>query len=228
MKIEFNSLHWNNVDRDMLKAHQRVMQHFDIHVNYHDRDGFNHGVWMQHVLKNSTSDVVCFIEPDCIPLNRDKLLNVVRYAYKNNTFVGIAQVSNHIPPRSHIYAAPGFYAISRKLYNELGAPSFTENFRSDTAEAISYLAEEKGIRYRALMPTYFEREPEEGAWPLSNIGYYGIGTVFDDTVYHLYQSRMAQNIELFVKRCNDVINGTFTTQGMIPSTTFNFEGKTVA
>ncbi len=220
MKVEFNSLHWNNVDKDMLAAHQRIMEYFKIPMNYHNRDGFNHGSWMQWVINNSTSDVIVFMEPDCIPLNKC-YIDYIRYAYRNGTFVGIAQVSNHIPPKSHIYAAPGFYAVSKKAYDRLGQPSFTETHRSDTAEEICYMAEEIGIKYRALMPTYFEKPSSEGIWPLSNLGYYGIGTIFDNSIYHLYQSRMAENIEMFVKRCDEVINGTFTTDQFTSATTFN-------
>jgi hypothetical protein len=220
MKVEFNSLHWNNVDKDMLGAHKRVMEHFGIPMNYDNRDGFNHGNWMQWVINNSQSDVIVFMEPDCIPLNKDSLFDYIKYAHRNETFVGIAQVSNHIPPKSHIYAAPGFYAMSKKAYDKLGRPSFTETFRSDTAEEICYIAEQNGIKYRALMPTYFEKPSSEGIWPLSNLGYYGIGTVFDNAIYHLYQSRMAENIEMFVNRCNQVIDGTFNTETFTPATTF--------
>ena len=220
MKVEFNSLHWNNVDKDMLAAHHRVMDYFKIPMNYDNRDGHNHGMWMQWVINNSTSDVIVFMEPDCIPLNNN-LFGYIKFAHRNETLVGIAQVSNHIPPKSHIYAAPGFYAISRKAYNELGRPSFTETLRSDTAEEICYIAENKGLKYRALMPTYFEKPSSEGLWPLSNLGYYGIGTVFENSIYHLYQSRKSENIELFVKRCDEVVNGTFTTKQFTSATTFD-------
>lgn len=226
MKVEFNSLHWDNVDKDMLAAHKRVMSYFEIPVNYHSTNT-NHGFWMQQVIGRSNSDVIVIIEPDCIPLNKEKLLNYIKYAYHNETFVGIAQVSNHIFPKSHIYAAPGFYAMSSKAYNKLGRPSFTEERNSDTAEAVCYIAEDKGIRYRSLMPTCFEKESSEGLWPLGSLGYYGIGTVFDDAIYHLYQSRMAENIELFVKRCDQVIDGTFTTDGFHSSTTFSYDGNIV-
>ena len=226
MKIEFNSLHWDNVDKDMLQAHKRVMQHFNFPVNYHNIN-MNHGQWMDRVLEESTSDVIVIIEPDCIPLSRDNILKCIYYANKNDTFVGIAQVSNHIPPKSHIYAAPGFFCIRRSVYERLGRPSFTETARSDTAEELCYVAEERGVRYRALLPTYFEKESSEGLWPLGNLGYYGIGTVFDNTVYHLYQSRMAENIELFIKRCDEVVQGTFTTKDFHRSSTFNYEGKIV-
>ena len=77
-----------------------------------------------------------------------------------------------------------------------------------------------GIKYRALMPTYFEKASSEGYWALGNLGYYGIGTVFDNSMYHLYQSRMAENIELFVKRCDEVIAGTFDTENFISATNF--------
>jgi len=226
MLIDFHSLHWDNVDSRMLFAHKKVMKHFDIPMVYHNINGANHGVWMDTVVENSTADVVVFFEPDCIPIDESRVVKCIQYAYKNS-FVGIAQVSNHIPPRSHIYAAPGFYCINRKIYDQLGRPSFTETRRSDTAEEISYIAEQHGIRYRALMPIAFEHEPTEGLWPLSNLGYYGIGTVFDNTVYHLYQSRLSQNIDLFIKRCEQVIQGCFTTDGFIPSTIINYKGNIV-
>lgn len=218
MKVEFNSLHWDNVDSRMLEAHKRVMDHFEIPMNYWNQN-VHHGAWLDHIMKNTTSDVVVIMEPDCIPLNKS-YLEYIKYVNQNETFVGIAQVSNHIPPKSHIYAAPAFYAISKKAYDKLGRPSFTETRRSDTAEEISYFAEDTGMRYRALMPTCFEKESSEGIWPLSNLGYYGIGTVFDNSIYHLYQSRMAENIEMFVKRCDQVIDGTFNTDNFTSATTF--------
>ena len=70
------------------------------------------------------------------------------------------------------------------------------------------------------MPTYFEKPSPEGIWPLSNLGYYGIGTVFDNSIYHLYQSRMAENIEMFVKRCDQVIKGNLTMETFTSATTF--------
>lgn len=226
MKVEFNSLHWDNVDRTMLDAHASVMDSMSIPVNYHNVN-INHGQWMDHVVRTSTSDVIVVIEPDCIPLDKEKLFSYISYAYKKSTFVGIAQVSNHIPPKSHIYAAPGLFIIHKPVYDKLGKPSFSETQRSDTAEELCYIAEEKGVRYRALLPTYFEKEPSEGLWPLGPLGYYGIGTVFDNAVYHLYQSRKAENIELFVTRCKQVVNGTFSTQNFYPSAIFNYEGNIV-
>lgn len=195
-------------------------------MNYHNLDGVNHGLWMNNVLERSESDVIAFFEPDCIPLNK-KYLEYIEYVYNNKTLIGIAQVANHIHPKCHIYAGPGFYCISTEFYRKLGSPTFLATRRGDIAEEVCYRAEELGWRYRSLFPTFFEREPSEGLWPLGSIGYFGIGTVYDNAVYHLFQSRMAQNIELFCKRCDEVIKGTFSIEGFHSSTTFSYNGKTV-
>ena len=226
MKVEFNTLHWDNIDERMLSAHKSVMGHFSIPVNYHNNN-INHGQWMKAVHSSSTSDVVITIEPDCVIIDKQKVIELINYAYKKNTFIGIAQVSNHIRPKSHIYAAPAFYIMPTKLYKELGEPSFTETARSDTAEEISYMAEERGLRYRCLYPSTFEGEPTEGLWPLGNYGYYGIGTTFENTVYHLYQSRLGNNIDLFVKRCQEIVNGTFDNSNHNSSRVMNYKGKIV-
>ena len=217
MKFEFSCLYWNNVDERMLSAHKRVMNHFHIKVNYYNIDGLNHGTWMQWVIERSPNDVIVFIEPDCIPLNFN-FLEYIKFAHRNDTFLGIAQVANHIAPQTHIYAGPGFYAISKKAYEKLGRPNLQATESVDTAEAISYIAEKNGIKYRALMPTYFEKQVVDGPWHLGNLGYFGIGTVYDNSIYHLFQARMAQNISLFTERCAQVIDGKFTTHGFISST----------
>ena len=226
MKLQINSLHWDNYNPDMLQAHKDVMEHLDIKVNYHQQK-LNHGIWMDHVMKTSKADVVGFIEPDCIPITKQIVLDAAKYAYDNKSFVGIAQVANHLGTKSHIYAAPAFYFIHKECWDKMGQPTFRETLRADVAEEVTYRAEELGIRYRTYYPDFFEREPEEGLWPLGSYGYYGVGTVFHNSIYHLYQGRMGNNAELYVQRCKDVINGNFSTVGFYSSKTFNYNGRVV-
>lgn len=226
MNVEFYSLHWNNVDPDMLKYHKEVMQFFNIDVIYHNFDRMDHAKWLEYIVTESKADIVACFEPDCIPLN-DKYLQYIDYAYKHNTFVGIAQVANHIHPKRHVYAGTGFYCISKKMYELLGRPPYTPTYRGDTGAELCYKAEELGLRFRTLVPTCFEKEPEEGIWPLGSLGYFGIGTVYDNSIYHLFQARYAQNIELFIKHCKEVLSGTFDCSNFYSSTTFNYSGKIV-
>lgn len=225
--VEFHSFHWDNFSPKVLEMHAKVMQHFNIDIKYTQKN-ISHGEWLDEVLKNAKCKVVVIIEPDLIPLNREIIDTAIEYVICENTFLGCAQVSNHIAPATHIYAAPSFFVISLDCYKKLGYPSFKSiPSKADVAENISYIAEQKGIRYRTLFPTCFEKAPKEGAWPLASYGHYGIGTVFSNSVYHLFQSRLQSNIDLFVKRCDEVLQGKFDTTNFIPSTTFHGIDKVV-
>lgn len=219
MNISIHSLYWDNgsVLKDLNKS---VTDHFNLSVNYHHLDGVPHGFWMNEIIKCTNSDIIGFFDIDCVPTNKKIVEDSINFVIKYDTFIGIAQTSNHIPPCSHIFVAPAFFFISRNCYKRLGSPSFSETFRSDVAEEVSYRAEEKGISYRAIYPTHYERPSTEGVWNLGNYGKFAIGTHFNGGIYHLYQGRYRQNIELFSQRCSQIINGNFTTNGMISSTEF--------
>lgn len=225
MNISFHTLYWDNAGA-LIDSHKKVMDYFKIPINYDNIDKCPHGLWMDEVMKQVNSDIKVFFDSDCVPINTDIINNAIEYVRKNDSFIGIAQASNHIPPKSHIYAAPAFYVISQNCYNRIGT-SFIETQRSDVGEEISYNAERIGQRYRVLYPTHFEREPIEGVWRLGNYGVYGVGTVFANSLYHLYQGRMGSNLELFAQRCNDIIDGTFSTSGMFSATTFDYDGRIV-
>ena len=226
MKVEFNTLYWDNTPIDQVNAHKRVTEHFELPVNYYP-ENTRHGEWMDRVMRQSKSDIVVFFDSDCVPISKDAMMECIKYVQKTKTFLGVAQASNHIPPKSHVYAAPAFYVIAKECWEHLGAPSFLETRRGDVAEEVSYAAERMGVRYRCLYPDTFEREPVEGIWPLGNFGYYGVGTTFNNTVYHLYQGRMGTNIQLFVERCEEIIQGTFDNRFHINSQTLTYKGKIV-
>lgn len=198
-----------------------VMNKFEIPIHYNQLN-ISHGSWMDFIIESLVADVYVFFDIDCVPITRESYDESIRYVVENNTFIGNAQVSNHIEPRKHIFAAPSFFAITRQCYYDLGLISFKETWRSDVAEEISYVADEMGIKYRCIYPTKFEAIPErEGLWNLSNYGVYGIGTVFENKFYHLFQSRLKRNVELFHKRCNQIVQSTFNTDGMYDCVNFN-------
>jgi hypothetical protein len=217
MKISYHTLHWDNVDSRIINSHKKVFNHFGIDIQYSNMN-IEHGIWMTGVCRNIISDVYVFFEIDCVPLNKKVIEDSIKYAVDNNSFIGAAQVSNHIPPKTHVYAAPCFLVLSRSCYEELGMPSFYLSQRSDTAEELSYTAESLGKRYKCLYPTKFDGEPKnDGVWRLSNYGYYGIGTLYDDKVYHLFESRWSEHIDLFEKRCNQIVNDSFDKSFMYSS-----------
>lgn len=225
MQVEFHSLYWDNISPELIRAHKSVMKYFAIDMQYTAKN-IAHFYWLDSVMKNARSDVVVIIEPDCIPINRECIDRYIEYAYENETFIGLAQIANHIAPATHIYAAPAFFVISMKCYRKLGMPSFQHTLFYDVGELITYKAESNGVVFRCLMPNSFEQLPSTGvAWRISSTACYGIGTLFDNNIYHLYESRTSQNVGLFVERCNDVINGTFSSKNFLSCYELNYPIK---
>lgn len=224
IKVSINTLYFPNSNEKFIEAAKSVHKHFNIPVNYHVMAA-RHGAWMDHVMQTSDADVVGFLDIDCIPLTKDAVNEIVKFAAINKSIAGCAQATNHIAPMSNIFVAPCCFFIWKPLWEALGRPSFLETNRSDVCEEVCYVASANGVRMKALYPSHFEKEPEEGVWRLHNYGLYGVGTTFQNKFYHLYQSRFQSNVDLFIQRCKDVVDGTFTTDGMFESTDFNFKGR---
>jgi len=221
VNIEFHSLHWDNVNARMLDSHKSVIKHFGIDLKYH-AENIEHGIWLNSIFKDNTADVVCIIEPDLVPLDKDAVNDMISFVLKNKTFVGIAQCAGHKTPGNHIYAGPAFFVMPISVYKKLEEPCFRRPRGGDVAEGVSLAADNMGFRYRALMPTCYEKEPKSGAWPLACVGHYGIGTVYHNRFYHLFESRKDQNIDLYAKHCEEIIDGTFSTDGFIDSNRLDY------
>ena len=100
MNVEIYTLAWPDTDPDMIKAHSDVCKHLGIDVNY-TIQRLPHGLWMNELLISSKADVVGFLDIDCVPTNKRVVEEAIQYCVDNKSFVGIAQASNHIPPKSH-------------------------------------------------------------------------------------------------------------------------------
>lgn len=217
--VTINTLYWPNTDPDIVKAHSDVMNHFDLPVGYTVHQ-MPHGMWMDAVMEQSTSDIVCFFDIDCVPTNKEVIDAAVAYVQRTQSFIGISQVSNHIKPCSHIFAAPAFFMIWRETWNKMLKPTFAEQVKCDVGENVSYIAEMMGLKFKTLFPTHYYRQPENERWYLHSYGEYGIGTHFEGGIFHLYQGRHPQNQQLFKEVCASIIDGTFTTDGMKDSREF--------
>lgn len=217
MKIEFHTLYWPGTNQRIVDAHKEVMEKFGFPVNY-TIQRIDHGEWMSIILENSKSEIICFFDIDCVPLNREEIIYHINQARLRKNFTGIAQVSNHIPPAKHIYAAPAFFVIHKECWNKVNVSMIagSDGKRAgDVCELFTYAAEDMNIPFGLLMPKYYYKEPKEGIWNLSDKGCYGIGTIFCNTVYHLYQSRFSENIDIFIKHSKMIIDGNLNLKDFI-------------
>lgn len=217
MKVSIHSLYWNNT-ADIAEMHKEVTKQFELNVNYHNLDGMRHGHFCDEIMRLDDSDVIGFMDIDCVPTNREIVDRCIRWTIANDSFIGLAQSSNHIFPATHVSAACTFYFMTKSCYKFLGNPSFLETQRSDVSQEISHIADAKGKTYRAIYPLCYDKEPSEGKWRLNNYGYFGIGTYYFGGIYNLFQGRYQENRDLFQKRCKQILDGTFSTEGMISST----------
>jgi len=224
MKIEIHSLVWKNTDPKFLDAHRKVYDEFDLSVNY-SLENYNHGQWMTYLASNRDYDFIMFCDIDCVPITREAFDESVRYCLNTGGFIGPAQASNHYPPPicHHIFCAPSFFMISKETYFRMNKPSFESiHGRSDVAQEISRIADHVGVPRFCWFPTHYENGPKTanplGHDPLSCYGRYGIGTVYgENKVYHLYESRTSKNVDIFVDRCKQIVDGKFDLSNMLKS-----------
>ncbi len=145
MLLTLNSLHWENYNQAIVQSQKQVFDKFEIPITY-TKANVRHDEWMDYICKNVEADVYFFVDADCVILNREIFDASLEYVLRITPFLGTAQASNHIHPYSHVFAAPAFFMITRDCYRALGSPSFCMNHRSDVAEEVSYVAEEKAWR----------------------------------------------------------------------------------
>jgi hypothetical protein len=228
------------LDESLVNAHKKVIKHFNIEIEYIRDFAFwaQHPQILNDLINGCDADVVGFMDIDFIPFSKEAIIRDVNYVYDNDTFIGIAQPipgsgynqigecnfplpefkqGNNKTVRMYQNVCTPYFLIKKTCYEKLGKPTFANTHRSDTGGEISYAAHVAGINYRLYYPTCFEKPfvniDNLAINRLGNYGFYGVGTVYPNVGYHLVQVKSDINTELFIKRCDDVINNRFTTQG---------------
>jgi hypothetical protein len=205
MKASIHCLRWTNNNPRVMEHHKKVFDHFDLPVTYTEAN-IHHGDWINAVLNQGDSDIFVFVDSDCVPLNREAVTEAIEYC-ANGYLVGNAQVTNCIKAKHDLFCAPSFLVVNKQYYESIGKPSAKNDDRNDVAQALTRAAVEREKRIKMYFPTSFQSIPVGGIWRLSSYGYYGIGTVYDNKMYHLYQTRLSKNVDLFVDTCSRILEG---------------------
>ena len=91
--------------------------------------------------------------------------------------------------------------------------SFSETARTDVGQYVSMRAENVGVPVRALYPSHYLFLPEGERWNLGNYGRYGRGTYYRAGLFHLFQGRMNNSVNVFADICEKIVDNKFTTKG---------------
>lgn len=209
------------IEQDVISKHNEVMTRItqDTGITYIPlrynlpRKFILHWQTIEYGLQNlfGSFDGFLILDVDCVPLSKSALIYTFEQIEKN-ILIGTAQRSMHIENNKHVYVGSPCVGFTKDLYRELGYPSFVPTERGDTAEELTYKAEELNKPIEIFRPISYEADPFGGpAWELETPDVkYGIGTTFvnsdnKEMFYHLFESRRHVNNKLFLNKCKEIL-----------------------
>lgn len=206
MNLGVFSLYWDNIDDKFRYLQKRVMDHFGVPVMQHRVHGFQHADWIDWILTYKGYrgvDVILFLDIDCIPLEKTALSRAFHSAVQGKIH-GCAQSAAHLTRPTEIYVGPFFMCLSRRTHEYIGAPSAQPDKDFDVAQRLTVSAKGYGIEPDYLWPT----EIQLPKWKLGEDKVFGIGTTYDNSVFHLFESRTNRYIEQLEQRVATLLGAT--------------------
>lgn len=203
MNARIYSLYWDNINPDVVAAQKAVFDHFQLNINQHRINGFSHGEWIDWVMTRMDDvDVFLFIDIDCVPLNRDRLMgNLTKAA--SGTLIGAEGAANHIDP-SRSYAAPWFVYVNRKVWDAVLRPSAKPSPHVDVGQLWTDTWKAHNAPVELIPPT----SCAEPKWDLpGRKGAYGGATTYGDDCFHLFEARNGRE-QAFIDRCKKLLGRT--------------------
>ena len=163
-----------------------------------------HAHTLDEWIKNNEWDHLIVLDIDCIPLNKDVIKNAREWVQNNIGLYSVAQNPNHIH-NAVDYASPAFIAFSKKTFEELGKPSFQGSNQPpwDVGGEFTYKALEKNIPVKLMYPS----EVEIPKWKFADGSMFGIGTTYENKVYHHFEGRRFARENLFTKKVKKILEG---------------------
>lgn len=157
------------------------------------------------IIESTDHDFYIFFDIDCIPLNvyfYEKIVNKIK---DGNTLAGAIQTANHLPNPINSYVSQAFMGISREVFYKIGCPNGISDFNHDEFQSYTELCIKNEINIEYWMPT----KVEIPMWKLYknsiHIGEFGIGTTYENMIYHNFASRDGSYFDYFVDKCKEVI-----------------------
>ncbi len=213
--VAFVTLHGGNRHPEVLAWHKRVMvDHFGLPVNYVEAPfpGISHGWAMNRVLADVTTPPTYWWwwDNDCIPMRAEVITHVLDTVRGKRTLWGQGWRSSHkLKPRGgdHPYASQACLCFPHSLYLALGKPDCDHhNPRSDTAEELTYAAEDQGYTVALQWPSHSDTHTTE----LGQLSWYGRGNVYGPMLtYHESRADLDGHVERFVAMAQRVVAGEF-------------------
>jgi hypothetical protein len=183
------------IPENVVEAQRMVFEEFgETITQIKPNEWAGHSIALDNHLKNNEWEYVIVFDIDCIPLKKNTVNEAREWVNNNIGLYSVAQNPNHIQGALD-YASPAFIAFSRKTYEELGEPSFSAGIGWDVGGEYTHAALSRNIQIKLMYPSNVEIPK----WKLKDGSIFGIGTTYDDKIYHHFESR--KSTELFVAKC---------------------------
>jgi hypothetical protein len=208
------SFYMANIPAEVRDAQRAVLEKFRAAgVEYVQvRTEMSHADALTSFMADTEADVVLFLDIDCVPLHAEAIPDLVARAARGE-LAGCVQRANHIENGGHLYVGPFCMALSKRLWVELGRPSFRPTERGDVGEEVAYRAEAASTPIHMLWPS----EVEEPAWELTPGVRFGYNTVYGGSFLHTFEVRHAGRARQFVERCRSIVAGAGDTTAPPPA-----------
>ncbi len=195
------SFYMDNVGPDVVSSQRAVVEMFkpSDFAFRQTPTRLSHADAIDDFLKSSGEDVIVLLDVDCIPLSADALPTLVARAVEG-ALAGCVQRANHLRNDAHLYVAPFCMAFLRRLWEDIGRPSFQPTERGDVGEELTYRCEQLGRPTHMLWPSLVESP----IWDLAHGRKFGPNTEYGDAFLHAFGIRDRPSQRRFVDICRAV------------------------
>lgn len=206
-KVGIYSMHYSTTDKNFIKYQKKVFKKFNRFINQIEwpNEGYlGHSNFLNHIARTEEVDYFIFFDIDSIPLRKDFIEVILERIHNKNTILGPEQSTSHISEEitGGPFAAPSCFCISKKFYKILGEPSFEATNRGDVAQELTHLCRENGYEVQFIK----FKSSKEVLWKLREGVMFGPGTIYEDLIYHNFNSASGTNVKYFIDKAQEVLN----------------------
>lgn len=202
MNITNITFYNHRISPEVILSQKKVFDFFNLSLDQiHPENWEGHGQSIDGWLTENHKyhEVIIIWDIDCIPLNRE----IVEKAYneaREGVLFGVSQRASHIKDSDvPIYIGPAFMAFSVDTWKALGKPTFRELEEYDCAGYVTFCAIKNSVPIHYLYPS----SVETAKWKLDKETWFGLGTIYNNSIYHGFLSRKGQT-ENFIRKCKEV------------------------
>jgi len=200
-KVKLVSFFMDNIPREVLEAQAKVVKKFGYEIEQ-VRFEDSHQEAIDRFISDTDweHEFLIILDVDAIPVSHGAIPYMVSML-KEGYLVGCAQAANHMK-RSHVYVGPFCMGLTKRIFNDLGKPSFGKTKRSDVGQELTYQAEDRKLPVSMMMPV----KVEDPCWNLGNWGKFGKGTTYGvdgvELFWHSFESR--HQTKRFLAKCEEI------------------------